>query len=75
MVFGFRGLPRMSDDELVEQHEQLRQRWVSGDGSVREQMHRIDAEMTRRANKRYDREHPDAKTRRSEHGWHLPSDD
>ena len=29
----------------------------------------IDKEMVRRANERYEREHPDAKPRHREHGW------
>ncbi|WP_181437920.1 hypothetical protein [Curtobacterium sp. MCLR17_034] len=39
-------------------------------------LRRYDAEMTRRWNEAYDREHlnPPA-TRHREHGWYLPNDD
>jgi len=65
----------MSDEELAESHEQLRQRWVAGDGSVRRHMEKLDGEMTLRSNKRYVQENPDARPVRREHGWYLPDDD
>ena len=34
-----------------------------------------DNEIISRANKKYRKEHPNAKTRHREHGWYLPNDD
>ncbi len=36
---------------------------------------RYDDEMLRRAKKRYEKQHPNAKVRHREHGWYLPNDD
>lgn len=70
-----------SGDELGDQREAIRQRYVSskdvGEASrLYEKLHRYDAEMTRRANRAYDREHPEPQEpRHREHGWYLPNDD
>ncbi|GLI28489.1 hypothetical protein ARHIZOSPH14_27310 [Agromyces rhizosphaerae] len=71
----------LSDEELEEDYEALRQRYVSS-GSVAEStrlygvLQRYNEEITRRANDAYDREHPNPPERRHrEHGWYLPNDD
>ena len=76
MVFGMMWLPSMSDDELAETYKALQLRWRDGDGTVREKMYKIDAEMVRRANKKYDKENPNpGPAPHREHGWYLPNDD
>jgi hypothetical protein len=65
----------LSDEELAEEREALRLRWVSGEDHY-DALHRYDDEMVRRANEAYEREHPDApEPRPREHGWYLPNDD
>jgi len=70
----------LSDTELDDKHEALRQRYVSS-GDVGEasnlynELHSYDDEITRRANKAYERENPNRpEPRHREHGWHLPND-
>lgn len=66
----------LSDAELETEREALRQRYVSGEGDLYDEMHRYDDEMTRRANGTYARENPSPPaTRQREHGWYLPNDD
>lgn len=71
----------LSDDELEDDHESLRQRFVSSDNmdkaeSYLHEMRRYDSEMTRRANEAYARENPNPpEPRRREHGWYLSNDD
>ena len=71
----------LSDEELEEKHEALRQRYVSsedsGDASnLYDELHRYDGEMTRRANEAHHRENPNPpEPRHREHGWYLPNDD
>lgn len=74
------GLGSLSDDELREQREQLRLRYVSTKdiGKADElynEMHRYDEESIRRANEAYQRDNPNAETRHREHGWYLSNDD
>jgi hypothetical protein len=65
----------LSDEELEEEREAVRQRQIAGDDQY-EELRRYDAETVRRANEVYDREHPDPPERRHrEHGWYLPNDD
>jgi hypothetical protein len=78
---GFGSLRPLSDAELEDEREALRQRYVSIEdvgeaSSLYDELHHYDEEMTRRANDAYAREHPDPQEpRRREHGWYLPNDD
>lgn len=78
---GLGSLRPLSDPELEDQREALRQRYVSsGDldeaSKLYDELNRHDSEMTRRANEAYNRENPNPpKPRHREHGWYLPSDD
>ncbi|MER7797618.1 hypothetical protein [Microbacterium sp. NPDC096154] len=77
---GLGSLRPLSDTELEDEREAVRQRYVSsGDvdeaSKLYDELHRYDGEMTRRANEAYERENPDATTRHREHGWYLPNDD
>ncbi|MHA7209557.1 hypothetical protein [Arthrobacter sp. MDT1-65] len=68
-------LRAMTDKDLAEDHEALRLRHVSGEDHYSE-LHRLDGEMIRRANKAYERDNPNPPERRHrEHGWYLPNDD
>lgn len=78
---GLGSLRPLSDQELEEEREAKRQEYVSSD-DVRSadllynELHRYDAEMTRRANIAYEKEHPEPREpRHREHGWYLPNDD
>lgn len=70
----------MSDEELEQQREAVRQRYVSsknvGEASrLYDALHRYDEEMARRANRAYDRENPNPpEPRHREHGRYLPND-
>ena len=65
----------LSDEELEEEREALRLRYVSGEDQY-DELHRYDEEMTRRANEAYHRESPNPPApRHREHGWYLPNDD
>jgi len=75
------GLGSLSDEELEDEREALRLRYVAS-GDVDEatklynEMHRYDGESIRRSNEAYEREHPDPpEPRHREHGWYLPNDD
>jgi hypothetical protein len=75
------GLRPLSDDELEEEREGLRLRYVAS-GNVDEatklynELHRYDGELIRRANEAYDRENPNPPARiHREHGRYLPNDD
>jgi len=75
------GLGSLSDEELEQEREALRLRYVAS-GDVDEatqlynELHRYDEESTRRANEVCKREHPDPQEpRHREHGWYLPNDD
>lgn len=78
---GFGSLRPLSDAELEDERETLRQRYVSsGDvgeaSNLYDELQRYDEEMTRRANEAYARENPNPpEPRHREHGWYLPSDD
>ncbi|MFJ4774060.1 hypothetical protein ACIP88_33975 [Streptomyces uncialis] len=80
---GLGSLRPLSDKELEDEREALRQRYVSsGDVTVTEadklydELHRYDEEIRRRANKAYARENPNPpEPRHREHGWYLPNDD
>lgn len=69
-------LTPQSDEDLASEREELRVSWLKdGDARKRYRMDQIDKEMTKRANKKFAEEHPDAKPRHREHGWYLPNDD
>jgi hypothetical protein len=77
---GLGSLRGLSDAELGDEYEALRQRWLSSRGDkasrIRLEMDRYNEEMTRRANEAYAREHPNPpEPRHREHGWYLPNDD
>jgi hypothetical protein len=77
---GLGSLRPLSDAELEDEREALRQRYVSSDTVCEssipcDQLHRYGEEMTRRVNEAYERDNPDATTRHREHGWYLPNDD
>ncbi|MDX6738146.1 hypothetical protein [Actinocorallia sp. A-T 12471] len=78
---GLGSLRPLSDAELEEEREALRQRYVStGDDNessrLYDELHRYDAEMIRRSNESYARENPNPPgPRHREHGWYLPNDD
>lgn len=72
----------LSDKELEDEREALRQRYVSHGKLDNEfklieyDMGRYDNELRRRANEAYDRENPNPPKRvHREHGWYLPNDD
>lgn len=72
----FGGLRALSDEELEEEREALRLRYVSGEAHLYNELHRYDEEMVRRSNEAYARENPEPREpRRREHGWYLPNDD
>ena len=73
-------LASASDEELSESYEKLRLEWLKDQNErtnqiKRNNMHVIDREMVRRANEKYEKEHPNAETQHREHGWYLPNDD
>ena len=72
----FKTLKAASDEELAFEYEELRLSWLKdGDSGKRNKMYRINDEMVKRANEKYEKEHPNAKPRHREHGWYLPNDD
>ncbi|WP_159803297.1 hypothetical protein [Arthrobacter zhaoguopingii] len=78
----FGGLRPLSDEELEDEREALRLRYVSHKDLDNElqrldnELRRFDAEMVRRENEAYAREPPEPREpRRREHGWYLPKDD
>lgn len=78
----FGGLGSLSDEELEEEREALRLRYVSHKALDNElqrlynELHRYDVELVRRANEAYDRENPNPpKPVHREHGRYLPNDD
>lgn len=78
---GFGGLRSLSDTQLEERRERLRQQYVSArtvaeSSRLYDMLHVFDVEMTRRANEAYERENPNPPERRHrEHGWYLPNDE
>ena len=66
----------MTDEELKDEREQVRKKYISGnDSSLEKTLHLIDGIQLNRMNEKYKKEHPDAKPRHKEHGWYLPEDD
>lgn len=78
---GMGSLRLLSAGELEDEREALRQKYVSSQdvdeaSRLYDELHRYDAEMTRRANEAYERENPSPPaTRHREHGWYLPNDE
>jgi hypothetical protein len=69
-------LDTASDEDLTDEYEKRRLEWLKdGSGYKTKEMQEIDEEMARRMNEKYEKEHPNAKARHREHGWHLPNDD
>ncbi len=69
-------LSRISEQELEEEYEELRLRYVAGEARVLPEMDRYNREISRRMNEAYDREHPEPQARvHREHGWYLSNDD
>lgn len=78
----FGDLRPLSDKELAEQYEALRQRMLSHKNvdnelqRLEKELDRYNAEITRRMNEAHERENPGPQERRHrEHGWHLPNDE
>jgi len=71
----------MSTDKLHEEREIVRDKMVHGCKTIEEYevcekiLKKFDDILYRRANEKYEKEHPNAKTVYHEHGWHLPEDD
>jgi len=81
-IFGFiGGLGSLSREDLDEQREALRLRYVDSRNvdeatKLYDELHRYDEESSRRDNHAYEREHPGPpEPRHREHGWYLPNDD
>lgn len=69
-------LKTASDQELDDGYEERRLEWLKNNhGDITPEMQRINDEMTRRMNEKYEKEHPNAEVRHREHGWYLPNDD
>lgn len=65
-----------SDEELADEYEKKRLEWLKNGGGGRSyEMERINDEMIRRSNEKYEKDHPNAEARHREHGWYLPNDD
>jgi hypothetical protein len=64
-----------SDEELSDGYEERRLEWLKKGGDKTPEMKKIANEMVRRSNEKYEKEHPNAKPRHREHGWHLDNDD
>lgn len=66
----------LSDEKLATEYEKIRLLWVKdGDPQKRYWMDKMNEEMVKRANKKFEEEHPNASPRHREHGWYLPNDD
>jgi len=69
-------LETASDEELSDGYEEKRLDWVEkGEGDTTPEMRKINNEMNRRDNEKYEKENPNAKPVPREHGWYLPNDD
>jgi uncharacterized membrane-anchored protein YhcB (DUF1043 family) len=69
-------LSRLSDQELADEYEALRVRYVAGEVRLLPEMDRYNREITRRMNEAYASEHPEPQARvHREHGRYLPNDD
>ena len=69
-------LETASYEELADGYEERRLDWLKkGDGDTTPEMRKINNEMVRRSNEKYEKEHPNAEPRHREHGWYLSNDD
>ncbi|NHN29654.1 hypothetical protein [Paenibacillus agricola] len=69
-------LDTASDEELADEYETRRLVLLKDGGGDRTyEMERLNDEMVRRSNEKYEKEHPNAETRHREHGWYLHNDD
>lgn len=69
-------LKTASDEELDDGYEERRLEWLKDNhGDITPEMSKINDEMVRRMNEKYEKEHPNAEARHREHGWYLPNDD
>ncbi len=69
-------LDTASDEELATEYETRRLEWLKdGGGDRTNEMERLNDEMVRRSNEKYEKEHPNAEARHREHGWYLSNDD
>jgi hypothetical protein len=69
-------LETASDEELEDEYEAKRLDWVkNGEGDITYEMRKINNEMIRRDNEKYEKEHPNAKPVSHGNGWYLPNDD
>jgi hypothetical protein len=68
-------LEMASYEELADGYEKRRLEWLKNGGGDRTyEMNRINDEMVRRSNEKYEKEHPNAESRHREHGRYLPND-
>ena len=73
-------LKTASDKKLEKKREKIRVKMCSSYDDKKYdkyywKLSRYDNEIINRANKKYRKENPNAKTRHREHGWYLPNDD
>ena len=73
-------LKTASDKRLAKRREKVRVKMNSSYDEKKYdkyywKLNRYDNEMIRRANRKYRKEHPNAKVRHRENGWYLPNDD
>lgn len=69
-------LDTASDEELADEYETRRLEWLKdGGGDRTNEMERLNDEMVRRSNEKYEKEQPNAEARHREHGWYLSNDD
>lgn len=58
----------VSDEEFYSEREPIRQAYCKGDRDAERLLNLFNSEEIRRMNKKYEKEHPDTKTRYREHG-------
>lgn len=69
-------LETVSYEELADGYEERRLDWLKkGGGDITPEMRRINNEMVRRSNEKYEKEHPNVEVKHREHGWYLSNDD
>lgn len=69
-------LETVSYEELADGYEERRLDWLKkGGGDITPEMRRINNEMVRRSNEKYEKEHPNVEAKHREHGWYLSNDD
>lgn len=73
-------IKKASDEELSAEREKVRvKRNSSYDCDIYESydriLRRLDKELGKRMNEKYNKEHPNKQPVHREHGWYLPNDD